>query len=214
MRRSELRSVRRQLGRTLRERKRSLRRQVAERRAALRPPGAARRRRRFWSRVLMGLLLLWLLRDCRCQPPELPEEPPARSGAAAPGAAPVVEAQPRPPPSAPGRIQPTRRPAFDNEALDPLPWLAAYRLQVAARSPRLAECFVGAPNPGTLEWTASVEPSLGRVSDQRLEPTLLSDELTRRQRSCAFAVLSDPPYLLDSAGERATPARVSMVIEF
>jgi hypothetical protein len=192
--------------------------QLRARRAALRPADPRRKRLRFWLLLAIALLLLLLLRDCSCQTPEPPPGPPA------PGAAPEPEPEPEPETDQPetprarrkatGRLPHLQRPRFENQAMDPLPWLDDYRLQVAARSPRLAECFVGAPNPGTLEWTASVEPSLGRVSDQSLEPTLLSDALTRRQRACALAVLSEPPYQLESQGERATPARVSMVIEF
>ncbi len=132
---------------------------------------------------------------------------------------PVLPEEPSPevlvarPPRA-GRIERLDRPSYANKPLEPLPWLAAYRLHVTARSPRLAACFVGAQRPGTLRWSASVEPTRGRVGDQTIEPTLASDALTRQQRDCVFQVLSDPPYELESAGERSTPARVGMVIEF
>jgi len=166
--------------------------------------------------VALILLILLLLRDCQCNEP-----PPGPAPPQAVDTAEIDEPEPDPEPEivarrepAKGRLEGIRRPQYGNEPLDALPWLAAYRLQVAARSTRLAECFVGAPNPGTLKWTASVEPSVGHVSDQVLEPSLQSDALTRRQKSCAFEVLSYPPYELESDGERSTPARVSMVIEF
>jgi len=159
------------------------------------------------------LLLLLLLQDCRCTPPQpLPViDQPAPSTPAE-----VVEpsAVPSPRKRSTGRIPRLRRPAYENELLDPLPWLESYRIQVSSRSVRLAGCFVGAQQPGTLKWAASVEPSKGTLSDQTLEPTLMSDELTRQQRACVFDVLSDPPYDLDSSGERSTPVRVGMVIEF
>jgi hypothetical protein len=164
--------------------------------------------------VALLLLLLLLLRDCSCTEPQLEPECPAP--AVGPPAIPEAEAPAAPPvvPLPSGRVDRRARPRFVTEPLDPLPWLASYRLQVSARSLRLAQCFVGAPRPGTLRWTASVEPSQGQVSDQALEPTLLSDELTQQQRSCVFDVLSDPPYQLDAGQERSTPVRVGMVIEF
>ena len=58
------------------------------------------------------------------------------------------------------------------------------------------------------------EPVQGLVSDQDVEATLSSDELTRAQRTCVFDVLSDPPYRLETEDPRATPSRVGLVIEF
>jgi hypothetical protein len=106
------------------------------------------------------------------------------------------------------------RPDYATPPPDPMPWIASFRLQVSARSPRLAACFVGAPRPGALKWTASVEPGTGRVSDHTLEPALESDPLTAEQKACLLAVLSDPPYRLAVEGARATPSRVSVAIEF
>ena len=88
-------------------------------------------------------------------------------------------------------------------------------MQVTARSPRLAACFAGVERPGSLKWSASVEPVHGQVSDQKLETTLQSDPLTPEQRDCVMGVLSDPPYRLDTKGEeRTTPSRVGLAIEF
>ncbi len=213
--RGELRAQRRQMRRQLREHKRALKQQLRAKRQALRAAGAAKRRKRrliFWALVALILLILLLLQDCQCNEPLAPEPP--EVGEVEPhqdSAEPEADAPRKP---ATGRLPRVRRPDFDNEPLDPLPWLAEYRLQVAARSSRLAECFVGAPNPGTLEWTASVEPLVGHVSDHVLEPMLQSDALTRHQKFCALDVLSYPPYDLDSDQERSTPARVRMVIEF
>jgi len=87
-------------------------------------------------------------------------------------------------------------------------------MQVAARSPRLAQCFVGAQQPGRLKWSLSVEPHSGRVSDPVIEPMLLTDDLSRKERACVVEVLSDPPYDLQTGDEPSTPSRVGLVIEF
>ena len=135
-----------------------------------------------------------------------------------PAPAVVEPEEPEPEPEAPparAPIQRIDRPAFETEPLDPLPWLDDFRLQVAARSPRLAECFVGAERPGRLRWTGAVEPARGRISQQLVEPMLLGDELSSAQQDCVAGVLAEPPYQLDAEGEGAsTPTRVSLVVEF
>lgn len=189
-----------------------LQEKLRERRAAA--GGGATRRRRWWLLLLLLLLLLLaLLRTCSCSQvapePELPER--VVGSVSAPAEAAVVEPAPL---VQRGRITRQDRPEFQSALPEPLPWLAAFRMQVSARSPRLAECFVGAARPGALKWTALVEPAAGRVSEQSLEPTLLSDALTRQQRLCVQGVLAEPPYALETAGERSTPSRVGLVIEF
>jgi hypothetical protein len=197
----------------IRQRRSALRRELRARRRALRAAGTGRRRR-LWAAVVVFLLtLLLLLQDCRCSAPA------ATPPAVGPQAVPAQDDQPAPASpdtrvASTGQLPRIARPSFDNEAQRPLTWLDSYRMQVSARSSRLAACFVGAARPGTLKWTASVEPSQGRVSDQTLEPTLLSDALSQRQRDCVFAVLADPPYQLRTGTERSTPVRVGMVIEF
>jgi len=93
-------------------------------------------------------------------------------------------------------------------------WLQAFRLQVAARAPRLAPCFEGASAPGHLRWSAAVEPRRGTVSDHLLEPLLPEDVITTEARDCALAVLSDPPYRLPSEDAPTTPTRVALVLTF
>ena len=198
---------------TLDKRRRAANAELRRRRAAAGKAPQRRRRRWWWAVVVALLLLLLLLRDCSCTPIEAPVVAEV-SAPAAPVEPEPVEVAPAARPPATGRIQRRDRPSFENELLAPLPWLAAYRMQVSARSHRLAECFVGAQRPGTLKWTASVEPGRGHVTEQTLEPTLQSDELTRQQRLCAFEVLSNPAYQLESRDERSTPIRVGMVIEF
>ena len=191
------------------------RRDLAARRAALRAKIARRRPapraddrepRRRWLLLLLLLLLLFLL---PCEPPPAPQ-------AAAPcPAPPVAAAAPTTAPApAPAKVAKKKRPRFPSPAPEPLPWLAAFRLQVAARSPRLAECFTGADRPGALKWTTAVEPRDGRVSDHTFEPTLASGDLTSAQRACVVAVLSEPTYRLDAGTAPSTPPRVAMVIEF
>lgn len=171
-----------------------------------------RRRRRWWPWLLLLLLLLLLLRLCSCSeaPPPLPEPvAPAPTGPAGTG-----EVTPPAPVPQPGRIPRRDRSEYANDAHDQLPWVTAFRMQVAARAPRLAECFVGADNPGALKWTAAVEPVSGRVSDHTLEPAGVSSVLTADQRTCVLGVLSDPPYRLEAGAGRSTPPRVGMTIEF
>ena len=168
----------------------------------------ARRRQRQVLLALLAVLLLslLLLLDCRCTrepPPEPAPEPVMPVPAEEPEAT-----LPRHPP-----IQRMDRPEYTSEVPEPLAWLDSFRMQVAARSPRLAECFVGAERPGRLKWTASVDPLEGKVSEHQLEPVLTTDALTATQRACAVDVLSEPSYTLVGEG-RATPSRLSMIIEF
>ncbi|MEQ1570454.1 MAG: hypothetical protein ABMA64_32775, partial [Myxococcota bacterium] len=112
-----------------------------------------------------------------------------------------------------GRVTRGERP--DYTAPDPgaLPWIGALRMAVAARSPRLAACFVGADQPGRLAWTASMDPVTGVASDQGVEP-LGAALLTTEQRTCVLGVLSDPPYVLGADAGRSTPSQVRLVLEF
>ncbi len=201
MSRSERRTIRRQLA----AQRKAMKKQLAERRRAL---NARHRPRRRLLVVLLLLLLLLLFKDCSC---ETPEPGPGREPI--PPAEPVEE-EAGPAPIPPGRISRKARSRYQPETPEALPWLAEFRMQVAARSPRLAECFTGIEQPGALRWTTSVEPVSGQVSEHDLEPTLASMELSRSQRECVIAVLVEPTYRLPTDGERSTPARVGLVIEF
>ncbi len=169
-----------------------------------------KRRRLGWGLLLLILLLLLLLcSDCTCAPApvEEPVAPPV----------PVEVEEPEPPPvplpiRAP--IERIDRPAFETEPLAPLPWLDAFRMQVAARSPRLAECFVGAERPGRLRWSGAVEPSKGRISQQAIEPVLVEDVLTSAQKDGGAGVRADPSYERPIEEGASTPTRVSLVVEF
>ena len=59
-----------------------------------------------------------------------------------------------------------------------------------------------------------MEPTSGRVGDQQVETMLGGAPLSRSQRDCVLEVLSAPTYALGEAASRATPTRVSLVIEF
>lgn len=180
---------------------------LRERRRA-RKKGEDRRWR--WLGLLLLLLLLAILccGGWRCDEPvvEPVVEAPVEGG---PG-----EVEPAEPDEPDGRIDRQERPGFKAPPAPPPSWIDAFRMQVAARSPRLAECFEGSDRPGTLKWTTTVEPTTGLVSEQELEPMLMSAELTSRERACVLGVLEDPPYKLDPGEERTTPSRVGIVIEF
>jgi hypothetical protein len=179
---------------------------------------AERRRRRLRRGILTALLLLLLLLRCECDPPAPPppappppEEPPAppapapKPKAAAPAhkRRPLkvhVEPQPRAPMNGGGRAAPG--------------WLTEFRLQVAARSQRLAQCFRGAEGPGALRWTTSVNPESGAATDHELEPVGPHADLSREQRDCVVQVLTQPPYRIGAPRDQALPDRVSLLIEF
>lgn len=162
---------------------------------------------------LVLLLLLLFLRPCTSTDPgplDYITGPPMP-----PPAVRVARERPSPTPRAPKLSLPRiDRPDLQTEAPDPPAWIAGFRMQVSARSPRLAECFVGAERPGRLRWTATVEPDSGRVSQQLVEPQLVSEDLSARERDCVVGVLAVPPYQLVARDDAETPSRVSLVLEF
>jgi hypothetical protein len=198
----------------MRARSAAMRVQMAEKREALKAKQKAQkpdeRRKRGLLLLLLALLLLLLfILCCGCGPPPL-------EGAGEPEPdveEPLVEEVPPPAPFT-GNLKKKPRPDFQTAPPRPRTWLSSFRMQVAARGPRLARCFEGAQGPGTLRWTTSVAPLEGRVSEHTLEPALLSEGLTTKQRVCVVGVLEEPPYKLDVGDEPSTPSRVGMVIEF
>lgn len=184
----------------------ALRRETAKATLKARRPDGRKRRR--WPWLLLALLLLLLLiPDCQCRPPEASPAP-----SPLPPAPPAEPEEPPPPP--PQRIRKADRPRYRAPAPPRVAWLDDFHLQVAARGPRLSQCFVGAPDPGTLRWTTSVAPETGRVSAHELEPMLTSAALTREQRGCVLGVVSEPTYQLDPTNAPSTPVRVGLVLEF
>ena len=206
----------------LKAQKAALKARLAEEKAAIRAQLAANRPRRRSLRrrlaLLVILILVWLLlRSCDCETP--PGPPPMAPDGAPPVA--LVSADAALPDASPprkrrkrGRITPRDRPAFVNQTPETQSWLAAFRVQVAARSPKLARCFEGTERPGALKWTAAVDIPRGVVSDQSLESVLTGVSLSKARRACLQGILKDPPYRLPSPPTRAGPSRVSIVIEF
>jgi hypothetical protein len=213
----------RELRRELRQRQRELRqslqarsRQVRERVHAIPAVRRERNRRRVRRAVTVALLLLLAcLIRCECQ--QGPPSPPPAKGETQE----TLEAKPKPPVTAPARREPLRaqvkrqpRATYEGEAQAPPNWLEDFRLQVAARSPRLAQCFTGTDRPGALRWTASVNPESGAVSDHEAEPVGPGPELRREQRDCVIRTLSNPPYRLSAKQKQELPTRISLVLEF
>jgi hypothetical protein len=214
----------RELRRELRQRKKELRRSVAlmkrsaRERVAQLPVVQREKRRRRIRRVvtIAALLLLAMWVRCDCAPPPPPAPPP--EPVVEPVPVEVKPKKPEPPTSKPkafkDRMERQRRGSYQNEAQTSPSWLDDFRLQVAARSPRLAQCFSGTERPGALRWTAAVNAASGSVSDHALEPVGTGGELSRKQRDCVQGVLSSPGYRLKPEQKQDLPGRVSIVIEF
>jgi hypothetical protein len=212
----------RELRRELRQRKKELRRSVELMKRAARErveqvPAVQREKRRRHVRravTIAALLLLAMLTRCECGTAPL-----------APPPEPVVEPapeektrKPAPPASKPkalsDRMERQRRGRYQNEAQTSPSWLDDFRLQVAARSPRLAQCFSGTERPGALRWTAAVNAASGSVSDHALESVGTGGDPSGKQRDCVLGVLSRPAYRLNPEQKQDLPGRVSIVIEF
>jgi len=174
-----------------------------------------RRRRAITAGIIIALILLLLRIDCADGPAP---EPVASVGD-------VVEDPVRPKaPSSPkpkrkkrpldGKLEGSGRAGFDVDAQPPPPWLAQFRLQVAARSPRLAACFNGAERPGALRWSALVHARSGRVTESEVEPVFRGVTLEDKQLDCLIKGLSGQPYVLDDPDPEAAPRRVSLIFEF
>jgi hypothetical protein len=207
--------------RALAERRRALKKEMAEARDEAEArlgevPAVRRERRRRRVKRILGLILLAVLASflrCECgepstAPPKSPRELVVDGGAR--------KAPPGPQLRAPvgGRLGRQPRAAFPEASPVALSWLEDFRIQVAARSPRLARCFTGASQPGTLRWSAALHPSSGAVSDQKLEAVDSESSLGEAQRVCVEAALSSPAYRLVAPSGEADSLRVSLVIEF
>ncbi len=209
----------RALGKAMREQRRQLRRQLAESKARFRAElrasprfqeRARRRRRRSLTTLMMALLLLLFIDRCECGPAPLP--PPAPKPAP-PDAGVARAAFPR---LDAGFVAPSHRAKFGLEEPAPPVWLDEFRLQVAARSTKLADCFRGVNRPGALRWSTGVNVKSGQVSDHALEPVGEAPGLDATRRECLIHALSEPTYRLDPKGipPPSTPVRVSIVLEF
>ncbi|MGI5861531.1 MAG: hypothetical protein ACOX6T_05675 [Myxococcales bacterium] len=215
----------RELRRAMRERRRELRRAVRKLRRQARADAERipvvqkekqRRRRRRLTALLAVLLLALLLTRCECQPaPAIPPE--------AEPAPEVVPEEPEPVPAKKAEVKKNplkattkrrRRAGYEEAARAGPPWLEDFRLQVAARSARLAQCFTGSERPGALRWSTAVDPESGAVADHEVDPVGPSAELSLDQRKCLVGVLSDPVYRLTDQQKQGLPSRISLAIEF
>ncbi|MDX2010830.1 MAG: hypothetical protein SFW67_11585 [Myxococcaceae bacterium] len=208
---AQLRETKRRLGEQLRA-ARNRATTALEANPALVKARRCRRLRRALTVAALLLLLLFL----RCEGPT-PEGP-------QPTASPAPKPEPKPPtaPLAKKPVvkkpvvasRPVERPDFDAPARPQAAWLDGFRLQVAARSPRLSRCFIGAERPGALRWTSLVSTSTGAVGSHEFETVGTSVDLTKEQRACLEAALSSPGYGLEGAPTEGLPQRVSLVLEF
>lgn len=199
--------------RAVRARLEQLRRESRARVDAL-PAIQAARKKRARRRTLASavLLLLLLFLRCDCEPAPQPE-PTATVPAG-------LDAGSKLPPSKPTkrlasneRLASSARRGYELGAGRSPAWLDDFRMQVAARSPRLALCFQGADRPGALRWSVALNPESGAVSDHLFEPIGAAD-LTTAQRDCVQKVVSSPVYRVAEADRQSVPGRVSLVIEF
>jgi hypothetical protein len=205
----------------MRATRRALKRRLPELKAQARaaidanPALVAARRKRRRRRAAFSALLLLLLLFVRCDCGEPAPSEPATPDAGVPQ---VVKPKPmaakvKPGPLT-GKVATQPRGAFGTgEPVSP-PWLDEFRIQVAARSPRLAQCFTGIDRPGALRWSALVNPQGGTVSDHTIETVGVGTDLTQEQRTCVIGVLQSPVYRLTVPGNEGLPNRVSLVIEF
>lgn len=162
-----------------------------------------KRRRQILLVVLALLLLLLLLRRCDVQ------------RGAGPAGTPVAgQPTPVPTPALTARTKTQKRPGYSVAARPGPDWLDEFRLQVAARSPRLAACFNGSERSGAIRWTASIDAATGAVTGHEFEPLGTTAILSADQKRCATQALSQPNYRLTLRPHQPLPDRVSMVLEF
>lgn len=168
-----------------------------------------RRRQRIAAGIAIALLLLLLI-DC-----EGPAGRGAKLAKAVPSPSPKMLV-PKPTPQKPlvAKLEPQKRPGYTLDARPGPDWLDDFRLQVAARSPRLSSCFNGSERGGVLRWTVSVDAKSGAVSGHEFEPLGNSAHLRTEQKACVTKALSDPAYLIKDPASEALPNRVSLVLEF
>lgn len=217
---SDLRKAMREQKQALRRAMKQTREQARARLDAIPAVRAERQKRRVRQGLGLAVLLLIALFfrcDCESAPPPVVEKPVVDAGT------PVVAVKPVVPPKRKlkpleGSVDTQPRGKYAGDVSQTPSWLDEYRLQVAARSPRLAECFTGSERPGALRWSAAVNALSGAVSDHTLEPVGPGPSVQDAQRECILKTLSSPAYKLNvpkEEGEQQTlPRRISIVIEF
>ena len=172
----------------------------------------ARRRRRVRRAVMTAiLLLLLLLIRCDCGAPPVVETKSVDAGVDA-GARVMLTPPKKSRREAISAVKHQRSP-WETDTRPGPAWLESFRMQVAARSPRLAECFSGSERPGALRWGVAVNPVQGTVSDHSFEP-LGAAEITQAQRECLTRVLSSPRYQVAAEEVAGVPPQVTLTLEF
>ena len=214
---AELKKAMRARKQQLRAAAKAMRKEVRARAEALPAVKARRERRRRIRQAIAAVIvaLLLLLIRCDCGPGTPPPvakvaevEPPE------PKPKPKVKVKPGPKKGLDGQGTRLNRGDLGVGAPPPPSWIDEFQLQVAARSPRLAQCFTGMDRPGALRWSVSVNGKSGATSDHEFEPVGVSSELSPEQRECVVKVLSNPGYKLTAPEKEALPNRISLVIEF
>jgi hypothetical protein len=169
------------------------------------------RRRLFRLVVWLVILMLLLLIRCDCGPPKPPmpqvvEPMPVEKEVPDAGLKrPVFKTT----------VKTLPRDSYENKKLLGASWLEQFQMQVVARSPRLAECFVGVDRPGALRWTCALNADTGVASDHEFEPLgTLSGQLSKAQENCVVEALSKPAYTLSNVAKEGLPQRIGFVLEF
>jgi len=184
---------------------------------------ARRRRKRILRLLLVVLLLLLLWSRCACEeplPPVVPPGPVAEGIASPPDPPLVAERKPKPPKKKRlvGVAPLSERPELAKGVSNVPAWLQEFRIQVAARSPRLAQCFRGTSKPGALRFTTYLDAPTGVIADPLLEGIGGEAPINAKQHQCILGVLAFPRYRFSTLSiqeeRRALLDRVSLVIEF
>lgn len=202
---SELRAERRRRRAQLRERMRDNRERLADHPAmkAAREARAKKRKRRSRRMLIASTLLLLLLLLLKCDVPR------GTGG----DATPLAMVTPEEPVTFGARVKTQKRPGYTVPVRKGPDWLDEFRLQVAARSPRLSTCFNGSDRSGAIRWTTTIDTRTGAVTGHEFEP-LGAAIMTADQKRCATQALSQPGYQLKEPPPEPLPNRVSLVLEF
>ena len=208
--RDELRRRRKEIRRWLRDARQQARGRVDERLVAARRD----RRRRRAERAVGLAVVVAVLSFVRCDCGEGARQGQSEEKVLADAGVKRAADAGRPPGPLSARVERLPRATYLAGSMEAASWLDEFRLQVAARSPRLAQCFTGSERPGALRWSVALNPSSGVVADHELEPVGVDPGMKETQRECIEQVLSNPAYRLKAATEDSVSRRVSLVIEF
>lgn len=175
----------------------------------------SRRRRRLLIRILLVVILIYLLLQLDCRGDTAVELPSLNEIATEQIDAPLRQIRKRKQRrKLSGKVKSEQRGNLALDLSSVPPWLDAFRLQVAARSPRLARCFEGNERPGAMRLSALVNAGSGRMSEPAIEPAFRGADLTSTQEKCLLRVLASQPYKLGADAPQAASRRVSLIFEF